>query len=141
MELSKRGVLVDSEIEYRVGAFFVLGVNITSIDWTKLIAHTHQAEVSRQERLVSHVQKMSQLSDRQSTTPISSSSHRLYRARIFPTKSEAISKTLSTLHHLHWIISVPLCYICYFFLYSTTNIFIITSVTDGELLKAVTLVM
>eukprot|EP00814_Leptocylindrus_danicus_P016260 CAMPEP_0116046552 /NCGR_PEP_ID=MMETSP0321-20121206/28343_1 /TAXON_ID=163516 /ORGANISM="Leptocylindrus danicus var. danicus, Strain B650" /LENGTH=629 /DNA_ID=CAMNT_0003528221 /DNA_START=920 /DNA_END=2810 /DNA_ORIENTATION=+ len=36
MELAKRGVMVDTEIEYRVGAFFVLGVNIKSIDWTKL---------------------------------------------------------------------------------------------------------
>jgi len=132
MELAKRGVMVDTEIEYRVGAFFVLGVNIKSIDWTKLIAHTHQAEVSRQERLILHLPKMShQQSDRHSDTSISSSSsHGLYRAHIFPTKSEAISKSLSALYYLNWIISVPLCYICYFFLYSNTNIFIITSVTD-----------
>mmetsp|Transcript_25656 Transcript_25656/g.39752 ORF Transcript_25656/g.39752 Transcript_25656/m.39752 type:complete len:785 (+) Transcript_25656:323-2677(+) len=130
MELAKRGVIVDTEIEYRVGAFFVLGVNIKSIEWTKLIAHTHQAEVSRQKRNVLHLPKMSHQSDRHSDISISSSSHWLYRARIFPTKSEAISKSLSTLYHLNWIISVPLCYICYFFLFSTTNVFIITSVTD-----------
>lgn len=40
--LKRRGVTIETEIEYRVGPYFVLAVNITTIDWRRLIRATHR---------------------------------------------------------------------------------------------------
>ena len=41
-QMKLRGITIETEIEYRVGAYFVLGVNINEIDWITLMRHTHR---------------------------------------------------------------------------------------------------
>ncbi len=45
-QLKSFGVEIETEIEYRKGPFFLLGVNIIAIDWIILLKHFHD-EVSQ----------------------------------------------------------------------------------------------
>ena len=48
--MKRRGITIETEIEYRVGPYFVLAVNIRSVDWGKLIKATQKDVVMRESR-------------------------------------------------------------------------------------------
>lgn len=118
--LKRRGVEIETEIEYRVGPYFVLAVNIKHIDWWKLIRATRR-DVERRERVSVPIEgggfykrQLSHLAG-------------LFSLSLFDT----IASALSILYHFHWTVYLPICYIAYrTMLGIPIRQFILASVTD-----------
>jgi hypothetical protein len=133
-ELKRRGVHIETDIEYRSGAFFVLAINILSIDWIRFIEYTHNDIVTRQRRAAAATKLKSSI-DAKSRDEIKQK--RRFPSIQFwkrvPTPLDAWGHVIGMLYYIHWIISLPLCYFWYFlFLRRQINWFVCQSVVDGE---------
>lgn len=134
-ELKRRGVHIETDIEYRSGAFFVLAINILSIDWIRFIEYTHNDIVLRQRRAAAAAAKSKSFIDSKSSE--GTNKQRRYpmlgfRKRI-PTPLDAWGYVIGMLYYIHWTISLPLCYFWYFLLLRRhINWFICQSVVDGK---------
>eukprot|EP00978_Attheya_sp_CCMP212_P000338 scaffold687_cov44-Attheya_sp.AAC.1 len=144
-QLRLRGVAIQTEIEYRVGSFFVLSVNVTSIDWILLMEHTHNELALRKRRWEEHRRRKLTLLQNLSASMLlqkkeddeddDESRMKLLKHKINTLRSvtgdQAVQQMLAWLHKLHWIISVPFCtfwyYVC---LRTTVRKYILASVTD-----------
>jgi len=144
-QLRLRGVAIQTEIEYRVGSFFVLAVNVTSIDWILLMEHTHNEMALRKRRWEEHRRRKLMLLQSLSASMLlqtkedddddDESRVKLLKHKINTLRSvtgdQAVQQMLAWLHKLHWIISVPFCtfwyYVC---LRTTVRKYILASVTD-----------
>ena len=115
--LAKQGVEVETDIEYRARSFFVLGVNILSIDWVKLMAYSNAESRYREENWMKKRESKSR--------PKNS-------IKFFSlTWNEVVSKFLAWLHFLPWMISVPFWkFLYYLFLKRTIHLYILKSITD-----------
>lgn len=150
-QLKRRGVEIETEIEYRVGPFFVLAVNIKKIGWTKLIKITHRDWAKRKKQWRLQRDRMEQKRLGEASTHaivnntgvdageekekevgvIKKAMQYMYRLSRL-TKFEVIAQCLAWLYYVHWIISVPLCKIWYLMMPSTMRQYILSAVTDGE---------
>jgi hypothetical protein len=130
--LKRRGVTIETEIEYRVGPYFVLAVNIKSIDWRKLIKLTYRDLLKREARWKDDLDKPDAV-PKSTWQKMLSLPSRLYNISIF----DAIAYTMAFLHRLPWIISLPICWLAYSVgLGSEIRQFILVSVAD-EIFKYV----
>ena len=127
--LKRRGVTIETEIEYRVGPYFVLTVNINSIDWRKLIWATHRDVVQRNVRWEKErQQQLQQDGERRG----------FWRRRLDYCKNlceltgfDAITQFFAFLYRFHWIIYLPVCWVAYNIVLGTSiRHFILSSVTD-----------
>ena len=119
--MKKFGTEVQTDIEYRNNAFFVLSVNVLSIDPILLMKHFHGSAKKRRDAWLKR------------ECPADESSFKRCLQRVFYkyTIFEFIEQVLSVFYHLHWAISVPLCTLLYkSFLRTSINLFIVTAVTD-----------
>jgi len=116
--LKRRGVLIDTEIEYRVGPYFVLAVNIKSIDWPKLMKYSKRLvercfkewEDNQNRRYNSlNEEGEPECARRAEMSPISYLQNKWMYARSMH-GNEFIANFLGLLHHFPKIISVPLCW-------------------------------
>ena len=127
--LKRRGVSIATEIEYRVGPYFVLAVNINAIDWRKLIRATHRDVVLRKARWEKERQQQQQ-KDRDCRS--------YWRRRLDYCRSlyelttfDAITQGFAFMYHFHWIVYLPVCWVAYnTFLGTKIRHFILSSVTD-----------
>lgn len=122
---------IETEIEYRVGPYFVLAVNVSSIDWTRLIKATHKDVELRKARWMKERKEQSdddQPNGRESLLMCC----RRYGLRIRDMSlNEWIEQSFYAFYFLHWMIYIPLCYVMYYgFLGHSIRNFIISSVTD-----------
>jgi hypothetical protein len=144
-QLKRRGVAIETEIEYRVGPYFVLAVNIISIDWTKLIKYSHRLVTKQKKEWIADQGRREELREehlteerkhKHSTQPSAFMSvvnlpFRLYQL----TRFEILAQFLSWMYYVHWTIAIPVCWILFqFFIQSTMNKYILTTVADGELI-------
>ena len=130
--LKKRGVFIETEIEYRVGPYFVLAVNIKSIDWTKLVKMTHRDVAERKSRWVdkNNSDDVKQPSG-QAGVIVSFATLCYHLSRM--TKYEVLAQFLAWLHYCHWIISTPICFLLYHLaIGSTFRTYFLSSVADGK---------
>ncbi|GAX10254.1 hypothetical protein FisN_3Lh456 [Fistulifera solaris] len=129
--LQRRGVNIETEIEYRVGPYFVLAVNVTSIDWVRLIKATHKDVERRQARWR---KERKEHNDEYEASGQESLLTRLknYGSGIRDKSlNDWIEQSFYLLYFLHWSIYLPLCYIVYYgILGRSIRNFIISSVTD-----------
>jgi len=146
--LKKRGVRVETEIEYRVGAYFVLAANIMHVDWVKLMSYSREAKKIRQQKWIEAQGRRDKLregtaeEDADEEAPKSKFSSQfvqigsfIQRARAI-TAFEVIANCLAWLDYLPRIISVPFCFITYHcFLKATVNVFILSTAADSEYLE------
>lgn len=155
-QLKSRGVTIESELEYRVGAFFVLSVNILKIDWVVFMEHVHREMTARRKRWEKSLarKKMDEEKaeeDIKDDTESNSSDNKgrslssmlsfiqervakqmplCFSSRV-PSKFEMLGQFLALLHHFPALLSVPLCtffYVCFF--RSIVHTYIVTMVTD-----------
>ena len=149
-QLKERGIEIEAEIEYHQGAFFILAVNIKSIDWLLFIRFTHFQVIANN---LKRRQKQQQVrtGERSSTVPLNKSItrssftvpsatkrksflSRLSFPKIFPTIFEGIGFVLHYLYYFPWFISLPICILSYHTFYKELiHKFIIHSVTDGKI--------
>ena len=123
---------IESEIEYRVGPYFVLAVNITSIDWRRLIKATHKDATLRKNRWENEMRRENADTDNDGDDKGSIAKCRacLERLRDMPL-NDVLEKVFSSMYHLHWVIYLPICYVAYYILLgSKIRKFILSSVTD-----------
>ncbi|KAG7365016.1 protein of unknown function DUF4782 containing protein [Nitzschia inconspicua] len=125
--LKRRGVFIETEIEYRVGAYFVLAVNILRVDWRRLVKMTHKDVVERRAKWV----KESESDDaKEGVTrhygPIAS----LIRVSRM-TRMEMLAQFISLLYHTHWTFFTPICMLLYHLVMGETfRMYFLSSVTD-----------
>lgn len=137
--LKRRGVAIKTEIEYRVGPYFVLAINIESIDWKRLLKATYRDVENRKirwEQMKSMEDNEEQEIDpKKSIEPKKSDIHRAkdyYKNFvIIYTKDDIFAKLFATMYQLHWIIYLPICWLLYYCGYGAdVRRFCIRSVTD-----------
>ena len=122
---------IETEIEYRVGPYFVLAVNVTSIDWVRLIKATHKDVELRKVRW--NKERKEHNDDSEPTGQESLLTRcRNYAAGIWDmSRNEWIEQSFYVFYFLHWTIYLPLCYVVYYaILGPSIQNFIISSVTD-----------
>jgi len=148
--LKARGVTIQTEIEYRAGAYFVLAVNIQKIDWVLLMKHTNNevlerrrrwkesqmAKARRQDNLAGSLRNPAanvagggdvDIEEKETGWRLLRIMHRFY----LPSVYELIGQCLALLYYLHWIVSVPICVLSNFlFLENIMKRYILTSTTD-----------
>lgn len=121
LQLKQFGAEINTEIEYRKGAYFVLSVNILSIDWIILMKHFQASAKKRRDLWTKKECTVGDMSLRRCLQRI------IYKYTLF----QFIEDCLSVLYHIHWTISVPICIILYnSLLRKTLKRFILTAVTD-----------
>lgn len=141
--LKRRGVTLETEIEYRVGAYFVLAANIKSIDFVKLMMYSRserdirrkkwQDEQGRRDKLREGTADEGESADDAQST-VSRIKHLVQRVRGITT-FEVIAHCLAWLDYLPRIISVPFCWIMYYcFLKTTLKMFILSTAADRKCL-------
>ena len=123
--MKRKGVAIETEIEYRVGPYFVLAVNINAIDWRKLIRATHRDVAQRRARWEKeHREEMEKRGFLRRKLDFFKS---LFELTVF----DAIANTLSILYHFHWTIYLPICWIAYHTILATQiRHFILSSAAD-----------
>ena len=143
-QLTPRGVSVETEIEYRVGPYFIIAVNVLSVNWAMFMRYSHKDNLDRNKKWAQKQSRREKL--RQGTAEEGKAAdadeepsklkraiqyiHRLRHLTLF----DVIAKSLAWLHHLPWIVSVPICWAMYHgFLRATMRRYIIYTVTDGKL--------
>lgn len=131
--LKRRGVTIETEIEYRVGPYFVLAVNIKAIEWRKLIKATYRDLLKRKARWEDDLVKGDANPKLPLLRKVFSYPGRLYNISIF----DVIAYTMAILYRLPWLISVPICWLVYSVgLGGEIRQFILVSVAD-EIFKYV----
>uniref|UniRef100_A0A7R9W4M1 VASt domain-containing protein n=1 Tax=Pseudictyota dubia TaxID=2749911 RepID=A0A7R9W4M1_9STRA len=138
--LKKKGVSIETELEYRVGAYFVLGVNINAVDWVVLMKYTHKEVEDRKRRWREEKKRHQSVeaedgkdgdSDGKEAKKADKGKGRRIMYRLYiPTLLELIAQCLAWLHRVHWIISIPTCHIWYFLLSNKMRQYILASTTD-----------
>jgi predicted GTPase len=124
--LKRKGVTIETEIEYRVGPYFVLAVNIDTIDWRKLIRATHRDVALRSERW-----KKEHEDDKETTSSALRKKLEYVQGLVHTSLFDAIAYTLSFLYHFHWIVYLPVCWVAYNTILGTSiRSFILASVAD-----------
>ena len=109
--MKRRGVFIESEIEYRVGPYFVLAVNVLSVDWTRLLKITYRDVLDRRLKWI----KTAESDDAKGVTrrygPLASIM-RLSKM----TRMDVLANILAVLYHTNWVVYTPICWFLYRFL-------------------------
>jgi Tfp pilus assembly protein PilZ len=127
--LKRRGVFIETEIEYRLGAYFVLAVNVLRVDWRRLVKMTHRDVTERRVKWI----KDSESEDaKEGVTRYYGSIASLIRLSRM-TSVEMLAQFISILFHTHWAIFTPICMFLYHFgLGEMFRRYFLSSVTDGK---------
>lgn len=127
--LKRRGVFIETEIEYRVGAYFVLAVNILRVDWRRLVRMAHKDVV---ERRAKWIKEAASEDAKEGVTRLYGPIASLIRLSRM-TKMEVLAQFISLLFYTHWSIFTPICMFLYHFVMGETfRMYFLSSVTDGK---------
>lgn len=133
--LKRRGVTIETEIEYRVGPYFVLAVNITTIDWRRLIRATYN-DVNIRKAKWKEDNRQDAADEQEEASKcflrrwMKSFQHLVSMSK-FMSKFDVLAQFLAWLYHFHWTIYLPICLVSYYtVLGPIIRSFIITGVTD-----------
>jgi hypothetical protein len=142
-QLKPRGVSVETEIEYRVGPYFIIAVNVLSVSWIMFMKFSYKdnrlrkqkwaQEQSRREKLREGTAEEGKATDaEEEPSKLKRALQSIQRLRKW-TLFDIIANSLALLHHLPWIISLPICWSMYHvFLRKTMRKYILNTVTDGK---------
>ena len=135
--LKKKGVMIETEIEYRVGPYFVLAVNIIDINWRRLIKFTYRDVEMRRLRWKKEQQKErreqeSKGDEGKKSRASTFKEYRIYLEQISHlTIHDIVAQVLACLFHTHWLFYQPFCIFLYYtFFGSIIRQFILSSVAD-----------
>ena len=135
--LQPRGVTIQTVIEYREGQYFVLAVNVTEIDWARLMKWVAMQQSNSSLSLGQHRPSII-INPNQGKKKKNSLQKRVkailaeFRQR-FPSRNEVIAYVIVSMYSLHELLAIPLLRVLYllFFRYHVDK-FILNAVTDGE---------
>jgi hypothetical protein len=129
-KLKRRGVTIETEIEYRVGPYFVLAVNICSIDWRELIASIHQDLALRKQRWENELRSETDAENDDDRGILLK--WREFLVRIIEMQgNDMLANIFYWFFYLHYLVYFPVCYLAYYtFLGQSIRKLILSSVTD-----------
>ena len=134
-QLKRRGVRINTEIQYRVGPYFILAVNVEKIDWIKLIKFTHKSDMKRRRAWEEGHDRREELNETEDDNESNGWLAQLIRtvdAIRSVTAIDFIAQMLAWLYYVHWSVSVPICVLAYRVLMpSRMTKYILSTVTDG----------
>ena len=129
-KLKKRGVSIETEIEYRVGPYFVLAINFGKIDWRRLVKSANRDVAERRSR-------WERDRDTEDTEKASQRARNLVSLFLFGSRDEVLAQFLALLYYFHWIFYTPICFVLYHvFLGQTFRSYFLSSVADGKSARA-----
>lgn len=141
--LKRRGVIIETEIEYRVGAYFVLAVNVKSIDWVTFLKYSKRDQDLRRQKWKEEQGRREKLregtadegkadSANEEPSKVSRMIQLVQRVRSI-TAFEVLASCLAWLDYLPRVISVPFCWIMYHcFLKATMKTYILSTAADSK---------
>ena len=121
--LRRRGVSIETGIEYRVGPYFVIAINITQLDWEKLIKSTYKEVAQRKQKWHEMEEEggddnseseSNKLRDRIQKWPIIRNCAECFVQMSRLTRYEVLAQLLAWCYHLHWVIYQPICLALYY---------------------------
>lgn len=148
-KLKKRGVTIETEIEYRVGPYFVLAVNVINVDWKRLVKTAHRDVATaklkwkraQEERDDDKLDATSE-KDKNTVMPFLALCFTLAKRMPFIslcytltklTKFEVVAQFLAWCYLLPWFIYTPLCMVLYHsVLGSLFRRYFLATVSDGK---------
>jgi hypothetical protein len=130
--LKRRGVIIETEIEYRVGPYFVLAVNIQNVHWRRLIKTANRDVHERRSRWKQEIEadEKENNSTRASSKvcDLMPTCFRLVRL----TRIEVLAELLAWMYNLHWVLYTPVCFMLYHLFPKTFRTYFLSSVADGK---------
>ena len=105
--LLSRGVKIQTDIEYREGAYFVLAVNILSIDWKLLLTWVAEEQRDLKKGKIVDSDTATKKKIRSLTDIVKSFMY------FFPTFNELLAYLLTCMHQLPSIVAIPLLRLAY----------------------------
>ena len=128
--------MIETEIEYRVSAYFVLGVNVRRIDWGKLVRSTNREVAERKERWrkekIAHNQGSESKEGEQKVGVVRSFCNHIYGLMRL-TSNEVLAQVLAWLYLTHWAIYTPICWFLYTFVIGAAfRNYFLSAVADGK---------
>lgn len=133
--LKRRGVTIETEIEYRVGPYFVLAVNVKKVDWRRLVkAANRDVEASKSRwKLEQEGKNDDEKADVGPKGVIMSFLFLCYRLSQL-TKFEVMAQFLAWCYYFHWALYTPICFLLYHsFLGELFRRYFLATVSDGKL--------
>ena len=140
--LRRRGVKIETAIEYRIGPYFVIAINITQINWGRLVQATFK-EVTRRKQKWKEEEDNDEVDGEAEDKEVATWRERVqewpfirYCTECFVqirrlTRFELIAQLLAWCHHLHWVLYQPILIALYAtFLGHAIRQFILSSVAD-----------
>ncbi|KAL3906036.1 MAG: hypothetical protein SGARI_004182, partial [Bacillariaceae sp.] len=125
--LKRRGIFIETEIEYRVGAYFVLAVNVLRVDWRRLVKMTNRDVRERRAKWIKEAEADDAKEGVKRFYGPLSSLIRLSRM----TSIEILGQFIAVLYYFHWSIYTPICLFLYHFgLGEMFRKYFLSSVTD-----------
>lgn len=123
----------------RNGPYFVLAVNIKTIDWNKLIKFTSKEVTERKSRWKEQQKRRTEAKDhadsgagKNNEGSIRCLVRLIYHFTQF-TVDEVLAQVLACLYYFHWVFYYPVLVVAYkMFLGPVVRKFIISSVADGK---------
>jgi len=133
--LKRRGVSIETEIEYRVGPYFVLAVNVKEIDWVRIVKSAHK-DVADAKSKWQQEQEEGKEDEEKLERPgvvLSFLQHCYGLSKL--TRLEVMAQVLAWCYYLHWSLYTPLCFLLYHSILGELfrNYFLAT-VSDGKAL-------
>ena len=127
--LRRRGVVIETEIEYRVGPYFVLAVNILNVHWRRLVRVAHRDVAERRAKWkIEQESEDPKKAKKTRTAGIVETCVRLTRL----TRIEVLAQVLAWMYHLHWVVFTPICFTLYQLFPKTFRTYFLSSVADGK---------
>jgi hypothetical protein len=127
----RRGVTIETEIEYRVGPYFVLAVNIKTIDWWKLIKTTRKDTLQRQARWEKERRKTENVDlDSKIKGAVFRKRWSFLYGYFRLSTFDMIERTFALLYYVHWSIYLPICWFFYYVFMGPIRHFILATVAD-----------
>jgi hypothetical protein len=136
--LKRRGVIIDTEIEYRVGPYFVLAVNVKKVDWRRLVkaAHRDVEEAKSRWKFEQEEKNDDEKADAKPQGVIVSFLCLCYRLTQL-TKLEVMAQFLAWCYYFHCGLYTPFCFLLYHsFLGEVFRRYFLATVSDGKILAA-----
>lgn len=129
--LKRRGVTIETEIEYRVGGYFVLAVNISSVDWTRLIKANRKDVLIRRAKWKKRESKNEAGQEKVGKVQVFLRWVQSFGRILSLTRSDVVAQVFLWLYHFHWVIQLAVCYLAYYsVLGGVIRRYILQSVTD-----------
>eukprot|EP00980_Cylindrotheca_fusiformis_P005098 scaffold1083_cov114-Cylindrotheca_fusiformis.AAC.2 len=122
----RRGVIIETEIEYRVGPYFVLAVNILNVHWQRLLKTANRDVTERRSRW----KKENEADDKQKDLSRPAALVVLCLRLMRLTRIEVLAQLLAWMYYLHWVLYMPICTMLYHLFPKTFRTYFLSSVAD-----------